>query len=171
VTSNNNKERFTIGDAVTAAVDAANEPDRLGGQDITPENQTEQDAWLRVSLALAAAFRVAEEGGTPAATTERLYVEVMEMLQAAGPFAGLKCHALMTHCLQVTPKTYAEFLAQLEDKEDLAAAREHIDDDTVLAGIVCKRCKKVLPPHTVAEHLDENHAVHQCHRHGEGGAE
>ncbi len=37
-----------------------------------------------------------------------------------------------------------------------------IDDDTLVCGIMCKTCKFVLPPMTVAEHLDKDNVKNTC---------
>jgi len=41
-------------------------------------------------------------------------------------------------------------------------------DDDVVSGIVCNNCGNTLPSHTVADHLDPDHVVHQCPWHGQG---
>ena len=37
-----------------------------------------------------------------------------------------------------------------------------IDNNTIVCGIVCNRCGKTLPPHTVKRHLDINDPIHKC---------
>jgi hypothetical protein len=38
-------------------------------------------------------------------------------------------------------------------------------ETTFVIGIVCKTCSTILPPHTMEEHLDKNHPIHQCPSH------
>ena len=52
----------------------------------------------------------------------------------------------------------SEFYALVMHEED----EEEITDDTVLSGVICNKCKKTLPDHTVADHMDKEHPVHVC---------
>jgi glutaredoxin len=43
------------------------------------------------------------------------------------------------------------------------AATEQITNDTILNGIVCKQCKKTLPPHSAKTHLeDPTNSIFKC---------
>jgi len=37
-----------------------------------------------------------------------------------------------------------------------------VDYDTVVCGVVCLKCGKTLPPHTIRRHLDTNDPIHKC---------
>ena len=47
-------------------------------------------------------------------------------------------------------------------KNTMFDGKNEIKPDTILTGVKCKKCKKDLPPHTAAEHLDASHKVHLC---------
>lgn len=38
----------------------------------------------------------------------------------------------------------------------------HVDNDTIVEGIKCKKCGETLPPHTVKIHLDLSDPIHEC---------
>ncbi len=37
-----------------------------------------------------------------------------------------------------------------------------LDPETIVAGIICNECGNTLPPHTVRDHLTEEHPIHKC---------
>lgn len=37
-----------------------------------------------------------------------------------------------------------------------------IDNEAIVTEIKCNKCKNVLPPHTVKQHLNENDIIHKC---------
>jgi len=37
-----------------------------------------------------------------------------------------------------------------------------LDPETIVAGIICNECGNTLPPHTVRDHLTEEHPIHEC---------
>ncbi len=37
-----------------------------------------------------------------------------------------------------------------------------ITPETIVSGIVCKKCNNELPPHTSGHHLDILHPIHKC---------
>jgi hypothetical protein len=39
---------------------------------------------------------------------------------------------------------------------------EIIDNQAIVSNIKCNKCKNVLPPHTVKQHLNENDLIHKC---------
>jgi len=36
------------------------------------------------------------------------------------------------------------------------------EDDTIVSGIICRRCNNTLPPHTIDMHLDISDPIHNC---------
>jgi len=46
---------------------------------------------------------------------------------------------------------------------DIALAiGNYLTGETIVTGIVCNKCSLTLPAHTIDEHLNENHPIHQC---------
>ena len=50
----------------------------------------------------------------------------------------------------------------IEDAKDYGFDDEEEEDNTVVTGIVCRKCDKELPPHTASDHLDVTNKIHEC---------
>ena len=54
----------------------------------------------------------------------------------------------------------------IEDAKDYGFEEEEEEEvvtpDTIIMGVVCKKCNNVLPPHTAREHLDVTSKILEC---------
>lgn len=81
---------------------------------------------------------------------------------------GRKATTVVKNTITRTPTTVVsttETRVSKSGKELSQSKEELFDDDTVIQGVVCRRCGLTLPDHTVGEHLDISCSVHSC----EGG--
>ena len=45
--------------------------------------------------------------------------------------------------------------------EEILKQRER-DENIIVSNIKCNKCNNILPPHSVAVHLDINNPIHKC---------
>ena len=50
----------------------------------------------------------------------------------------------------------------VEEEEVDCDCDEGVCDDMIVMGIICRKCERVLPPHTMSEHLDVTNKILEC---------
>ena len=80
-------------------------------------------------------------------------------------FEGLDKTKLMKLMLEYL---YEEMPYKFDGNEDMMdfiqgkLKEEEEEETTIVENIKCNKCRYVLPPHTIKEHLDTSNPIHKC---------